>query len=96
MYELIESIATPIMWVLVLLVLGLIMRLRPQKKRFCFFGQFLIIAAGLILYFFSTPVISDRLLYSLKSQYPSPDVTDLSNLDIIVVMVGRYYPSGVL
>jgi MYXO-CTERM domain-containing protein len=32
MYELIESMATPIMWVLVLLVLGLILRLRPQKK----------------------------------------------------------------
>jgi len=48
------------------------------------------------LYFFSTPVISDRLLYSLESQYPSPDVTDLSNLDIIVVMGGGYYPSGVL
>jgi len=94
MYELIESMATPIMWVLVLLVLGLILRLRPQKKRLCFCGQFLIIAAGLVLYFFSIPVISDRLLYSLESQYPSPDVTDLSNLDIIVVLGGGYYPSG--
>ena len=94
MYQLIASMATPIMWVLGLLVLGLILRLRPQKKRLCFFGQFLIITAGLVLYVFSIPAISDRLLYSLESQYRGPDVVDLSNLDIVVVLGAGYLSSG--
>lgn len=94
MYELIESMATPIVWVLSLIVLGLILRLRPQRKRLCFFGQFLIIAAGLILYTFSTPAISERLLYSLERQNRRPDIEALSSLDLVVVLGGGYYSSG--
>lgn len=72
MYELIESMATPIMWVLVLLVLGLILRLRPQKKRLCFFGQFLIIAAGLI-YISLAHLSSPTDFYILwKANIPAP------------------------
>jgi uncharacterized SAM-binding protein YcdF (DUF218 family) len=94
MYELIESMATPIIWVLGLIVFGLILRLRPQRKRLCFFGQFLIVAAGLILYVFSIPAISERLLYSLESQNRRPDNEALSSLDFVVVLGGGYYPSG--
>jgi uncharacterized SAM-binding protein YcdF (DUF218 family) len=94
MYELIESMTTPIMWVLGLILLGLILRLRPQRKRLCFFGQFMIIAAGLILYVFSIPAISERLLYSLESQTTRPDIEALSSLELVVVLGGGYYPSG--
>ena len=94
MYKLIESMTTPIMWVLGLIVFGLILRLRPQRKRLCFFGQFLIIAAGLILYTFSIPAVSERLLYSLESQNHRPDIEALSDLEIVVVLGVGYYPSG--
>lgn len=86
--------ATPIMWVLGLIVLGLILGLRPQRKRLCFVGRILIIAAGLVLYLFSIPAISDRLLCSLESQHRQPDVEVLSSLDLVVVLGAGYHPSG--
>jgi uncharacterized SAM-binding protein YcdF (DUF218 family) len=94
MDKLIALVATPIMWVLGLIVLGLILGLRQQRKRLCFVGRILIIAAGLVLYLFSIPAISDRLLYSLESQYRQPDVEVLSSLDLVVVLGAGYYPSG--
>jgi len=94
MYDLIKSMTTPIIWVLGLLVLGLILRLRPQRKRLCFLGRILIIIAGLVLYVFSIPVTSERLLYSLERQHRQPDIEALSNLDLIVVLGAGYYPSG--
>jgi uncharacterized SAM-binding protein YcdF (DUF218 family) len=93
MYILIKSMTTPIMWVLSLMVLGLILSLRPQRKRLCFLGRVLIIIAGLVLYVFSIPAISNRLMYSLESQYNQPDKETLSNLDIVVVLGAGYYPS---
>jgi len=95
MYELIALMATPIVWVLGLIVLGLIFGLRQQRKRLYFLGRILIIVAGLILYLFSIPAISDRLLYSLENQYRQPDVDVLSSLDIVVVLGAGYHPSGV-
>ena len=94
MYQLIASIATPIMWVLGLMVLGLILGLRQRRKMLCFVGRLLIIVAGLVLYLFSIPAISDRLLYSLESQHRQPDVDALSSLDLVVVLGGGYHPSG--
>lgn len=86
--------ATPIGWVLCLIVLGLTLGRRQERKRLCFFGRFLIIAAALVLYLFSIPAISDRLLYSLESQYRQPDVEALSSLDLVVVLGAGYHPSG--
>ena len=94
MYQLIASIATPIMWVLGLMALGLILGLRQRRKMLCFVGRLLIIVAGLVLYLFSIPAISDRLLYSLESQHRQPDVDALSSLDLVVVLGGGYHPSG--
>jgi len=94
MDKLAESIATPIVCVLVLMVLGLILELRQQRKRLCFVGRILIIAAGLVLYLFSIPAISDRLLCSLESQHRQPDVEVLSSLDLVVVLGAGYHPSG--
>jgi len=96
MYELIALLATPIMWALGLIVLGLILGLRQRRKKLFFLGRILIIAAGLVLYLFSIPAISDRLLYSLESQYRQPDVDVLSGLDLVVVLGAGYHPSGVL
>ena len=94
MYKLIALMATPIMWVLGLMVLGLILGLRQRRKRLCFIGRILIIVAGLVLYLFSIPAISDRLLYSLESQHRQPDVEVLSSLDLVVVLGAGYHPSG--
>jgi MYXO-CTERM domain-containing protein len=96
MYELIALLATPIMWVLGLILLGLIFGLRQRRKKLYFLGRILIIAAGLALYLFSIPAISDRLLYSLESQYRQPDADVLSGLDILVVLGAGYHPSGAL
>lgn len=93
MYDLIKSMTTPIIWVLGLLVLSAILRLRPQRKRLCLLGRILIIFAGLVLYVFSTPAISNRLMYSLESQHRQPDKEALSNLDLIVVLGAGYHPS---
>jgi len=94
MYKLIALMATPIMWVLCLIVLGLILGLRQRRKRLCLVGRFLIITAGLALYLFSIPAISNQLLYSLESQHRQPDVEALSSLDIVVVLGAGYHPSG--
>ena len=94
MYELIALLTTPIMWVLGLMVLGLIFGLRQRRKKLYFLGRILIIAAGLVLYLFSIPAISDRLLYSLESQCRQPNVDVLSSLDIVVVLGAGYRPSG--
>ena len=94
MYELIALLATPIMWVLGLIALGLIFGLRQRRKRLYFLGRILIIVAGLVLYLFSIPAVSDRLLYSLESQYRQPDVDVLSSLDLVAVLGAGYHPSG--
>ena len=94
MDKLVESMATPIMWVFVLMVSGLILGLRQRRKRLCFVGRILIITAGLVLYLFSIPAISDRLLYSLESQHRQPDVEVFSSLDLVVVLGAGYHPSG--
>ena len=86
--------ATPIMWVLSLMVLGLILGRRQERKRLCFIGRILIITAALVLYLFSIPAVSDRLLYSLESQHRQPDAEVLSSLDLVVVLGAGYHPSG--
>ncbi|HCO93567.1 MAG TPA: hypothetical protein DIU00_06390 [Phycisphaerales bacterium] len=96
MYELIALLTTPIIWVLGLIVLGLIFGLKQRRKKLCFLGRILIIVAGLVLYLFSISAISDRLLYSLESQYRQPHVDVLSGLDIVVVLGAGYHPSGAL
>ena len=94
MNKLITLMATPIMWVLGLMALGLILGLRQRRKRLCFVGRIMIIVAWLVIYLFSIPAVSDRLLYSLESQYRQPDVEALSSLDLVVVLGAGYYPSG--
>jgi len=94
MYKLIALMAAPIIWVLSLITLGLILELRQQRKKYPIIGRFLIILAGLVLYLFSIPAISNLLLYSLESQYQQPDIEYLSSLDLIVVLGAGYYPSG--
>jgi uncharacterized SAM-binding protein YcdF (DUF218 family) len=93
MNELIELMVTPIGWVLIFMLFGLILEYRQRPKRLCSIGQILIILAGLVLYLFSIPAISDRLLYSLESQCRRPDIEVLSSLDLVVVLGAGYYPS---
>ena len=94
MYKLIALMATPIIWVLSLITLGLVLELRQQRKKYLIKGRILIILAGLVLYLFSIPAISNLLLYSLESQYHQPDIEYLSSLDLVVVLGAGYYPSG--
>lgn len=94
MYEIISSTATPVVWVLGLMVFGAILKLKAQRKSLSILGRIFIITAGLVLYLFSIRAISDRLLYSLESQYRRPNTESLAQLDIIVVLGAGYRPSG--
>jgi len=94
MYKLIALMATPIVWILGLILLGLVLGLSRRRKRLNFLGRILIIGAALVLYLLSIPAISQRLLYSLESQYCQPDVDVLSRLDFVVVLGAGYHPSG--
>jgi uncharacterized SAM-binding protein YcdF (DUF218 family) len=95
MYKLIALMATPIIWVLSLITLGLILELRQQRKKYLSTGRILIILAGLVLYLFSIPAISGRLLFSLENQNRQPNVDILSNLDLVIILGSGIYPSGV-
>ena len=94
MYYLIRSTATPIVWVLILMASGLLVAWFLRRKRSAFVAWPFVIAAGLILYFFSIPAVSNRLLYSLERQHRYPRDEVLSDLDLLVVLGAGYHPSG--
>ncbi|MHC4120773.1 MAG: YdcF family protein [Planctomycetota bacterium] len=94
MHELIESMTTPIMWAFVLMLVGLILASLKERKRLSLTGHLLIIAAALVLYLFSIPAISGRLLYSLECRQRYPGAEVLSNLDLVVVLGAGYNPAG--
>lgn len=92
MMDLIKSLATPIVWILALMVLGLILTGRlPKKKRYRI-GRFaLILAIGLLLLLSSKPV-SELLVYSLEHQYSLPSDDVLSTLDVVAILGGGMHP----
>lgn len=94
MYKIVESFTTPIVWVLILMIFGLILEFKQPRKRLLYCGKILIIVAGLVLYLFSIPAISNKLLYSLESQYHQPNIEHTSSLDLVVVLGAGYHPSG--
>jgi uncharacterized SAM-binding protein YcdF (DUF218 family) len=94
MYELIRSTTTPIIWVLILMTSGLLVAWYLRKRRRSYFGWLLVFVAGLVLYLFSIPAVSNRLLYSLEYQRCYPEAEALSDLDLVVVLGAGYHPSG--
>jgi len=90
----VKSFATPIAWVLVLLLLGLVLTRQGGRKRLLGVGRFLLLAGTALLVGFSSKPVADWLTYLLESQYQPPPAPTLRGLDVVVVLGGGVYPSG--
>lgn len=88
MVALLKSISTPIVWVLVFLIFGLILTGKIRKKPRLNIGWYFLIFATCILYFLSTTPVSNILIYSLERQYQFPTRKILENVDIMVILGG--------
>jgi len=90
----VESIATPIMWVLVLLI-GVLLFLKCSKKKLPHktAGAFILLGTLILLVFSPSPV-SNLLVYSLEREYSQLSPKALSTLDVVVVLGHVVYPPG--
>jgi uncharacterized SAM-binding protein YcdF (DUF218 family) len=94
MIELLKSLATPIVWVLVLMALGLILTIRSPKKRRFKLGKYALFTGMCILFLFSIEPVSNWLVYSLECRYKMPSDEVLSDLDIVVILGGGMSAPG--
>jgi uncharacterized SAM-binding protein YcdF (DUF218 family) len=95
----VKSLATPMVWVLVLLVLGLVLtrksrRRDPQPRGSLRLGRLPLLIGVVLLATLSSRPIANGLTYPLESQYRPPPAEALDGLDVVVVLGGGLYPSG--
>lgn len=86
--ELLKPFTTPIIWILIPLILGLILTKFSRKKKGSKFGWYLLLSGTLTLLLFSNKLVSKRLVYFLESRYEPASINTLSNLDIMVILSG--------
>lgn len=96
-----KSFTTPMIWVLVLLLLGLVLtrkgRSRNAKPRASArVGRLLLLLGIVLLVGFSLKPVVNLLTYPLESQYQPPSAQARSGLDVVVVLGGGLNPSGYL
>lgn len=94
-----KSFATPILWILVLLVLGLILTRRTRRGEakpgaFWRVGRLLLLVGIVLLVAFSLNPVANLLTYPLEARYQPPPPEALRGLDVVVVLGGGSYPSG--
>jgi uncharacterized SAM-binding protein YcdF (DUF218 family) len=94
-----KSFAAPVVWVLVLLVLGLVLtrksrRRDPKPCASLRLGRFLLLVGVVLLVALSCKPVANGLTYALESTYRPPPPEALNGLDIVVVLGGGLYPSG--
>jgi uncharacterized SAM-binding protein YcdF (DUF218 family) len=96
-----KSFATPLLWVLILLALGLV--LTRQKRRrdaqsgiAAGVGRWLLLVGLVLLLALSLRPVANLLTYPLESQYQPPPLETLHGLDVVIVLGGGSYPSGPL
>ncbi|MCP4607280.1 MAG: YdcF family protein [Planctomycetes bacterium] len=94
MTELLKSLANPIVWVLVFTAAGLILMLRPAKKRRFRLGKYALFLGISILFLLSITPVSNLLIYYLECQYKVPSEEALSDLDMVVILGGGAHPAG--
>ena len=94
MVVLLKSLATPIVWVLALMILSLILIVHPEKKRRFKFGKFALLLGICILFLLSTEPVSNLLIYYLEYRYKLPSEEVLSDLDIVVILGGGVLTAG--
>lgn len=91
---LLKSFATPVVWILVLLLLGLALTTFRGRKKLAKAGWCSLLLGTLLLLLFSFPPFANILVYSLESRCPPPSPDVLATVDVIVVLGGGGYPSG--
>jgi uncharacterized SAM-binding protein YcdF (DUF218 family) len=89
-----KSFATPIVWGLLLLVLGLILTRQARRKRLFTVGRFLLLMGTVLLFTLSLSPVANLLTYPLESKFRPPPSEVVDQLDIVVVLGGGIYPSG--
>ncbi|UCC98540.1 MAG: YdcF family protein [Phycisphaerales bacterium] len=94
MYQWVKPLASPIVWVLLLMAFGLVLERFRSRKRLSRCGQFSVVAAALLLYLLSIPAVSGWLLYGLENRHRPPGKEVLADLDLVVILGGGYHPSG--
>jgi len=91
---LLKSLATPIVWILVLMALGLILIIQPAKKLRFKLGKCALFLGMCILFLLSIEPVSNLLIYCLECQYKLPSDEVLSDLDMVVILGGGANISG--
>jgi uncharacterized SAM-binding protein YcdF (DUF218 family) len=96
-----KSFATPMLWVLTLLALGLILtrqsrRRDPRPRASMRAFRLLLLLSIVLLAGLSLKPVANLLTYPLESQYQPPSAQALSGLDVVVVLGGGLNPSGYL
>ena len=90
-----KVLATPMIWVVLLMVIGLPLA-RSARRRRARVGWWLLLAGTTILLLFSLGPVANLLTYSLECRYPSPPPESLGTLDVVAVLGSGVYPSGYL
>ena len=91
---LLKSLATPIVWILALLILGLVLTRHLRKQRRFRIGWFVLLLGVLLLLSLSLRPIANILVYSLECQYSPASPENLKMLDAVVVLGAGSNPSG--
>lgn len=93
---LLKSLATPVVWVLVLMTVGLILTRWARGRKLFRVGWWSLLIGAVVLTVCSLEPVANGLLYSLEHRYASATPEVLATLDVIVVLGGGLYPSGTL
>jgi uncharacterized SAM-binding protein YcdF (DUF218 family) len=89
-----KALATPVLWVLILLCLGLVLSRRKRRHAHPKVAWWAVLAGMLVLLVFSLSPVSNLLTYSLESMYAPPPTHVLRDLDILVILGGGLYSRG--
>jgi len=89
-----KSLATPVVWVLILLVMGLALARWKRRKAHPGIAWWAVFTGTLVLLVFSLRPVSDLLTYSLESKYTPASTEVLRSLDVLVILGGGLYSSG--
>ncbi len=92
--DVLKTLATPVVWILALMVLGLILTRRPTRKKQYQLGRCALLLGMCLLFLLSTKPVSELLVYSLECQHPMPSEETLSTLDLIAVLGGGVHIPG--
>jgi uncharacterized SAM-binding protein YcdF (DUF218 family) len=94
MIHLVKCTSTPIVWILLLLVLGLVLSKLPRKRTAAKAGWLCTLFATLLLYMLSIEPVANWIVYPLESKYAAPSSEAIAELDVVAVLGGGSYPSG--